>query len=66
VPDLEIRYKTAKPRGTKVELVSSAKISTVFAEAHQLRNAMQADEGKEARRHHNQVHRQRLRYLRAA
>ena len=41
-------YKTAKPRGTKVELISFAIISTVFAEAHQIRKAMQADDGEEA------------------
>jgi len=46
-PDLEIGYKMAKPSDTKVELISSAKFSTVFAEAHQLRKAMQADEGEE-------------------
>ena len=63
VPDLEIGYKTAKPWGTKVELISSAKISTVFPEAHQLRKAMQL---MMARRHHNQAHWQRLRYLRVA
>jgi len=48
VPDLEIVYKTAKPRGSKDELISSAKISTVFAEAHQLRKAMQADDCEDA------------------
>jgi len=36
VPDLKIGYKTAKPRGTKVELISSVFISNVFAKAHQL------------------------------
>jgi len=48
VPDLEIGYKTAKPWDPKVELFSSAKISTVFAEAHQLRKAMQAEDSEEA------------------
>jgi len=31
VPDLEIGYKIAKSRGTKVELISSVKTSTSFA-----------------------------------
>ena len=31
-----IGYKTAKPRGTKVELIYSDILSTVFAKAHQL------------------------------
>jgi len=48
VPDLEIRYKTAKPEGTRVELIFSIKISTGFAEARQLFKAMQADDGEEA------------------
>ena len=47
VPDLEIVYKTVKSRGTKVELISFAKISTSFAEARQSRKAMQADDGEE-------------------
>jgi len=38
----------AQLRGTKVELISSAMISTVFAEVHQWRKAMQADDGEEA------------------
>ena len=38
-------YKTAKPRGTKVELISFAIISTVFTKAHQLKKAVQADDG---------------------
>jgi len=41
-------YKTAKSRGTKVELISSSEISTGFAEARQARKAMQADDGEEA------------------
>jgi len=41
-------YKTAKSRSTKVELISSAKISTSFAEARQSRKAMQKDDGEEA------------------
>ena len=66
VPDLNIVYKTAnffflKSRGTKVELISSAKIlaeeileeknlntGTDFAEARQSRNATLADDGEEA------------------
>jgi len=46
VPDLEIVYKT-KSRGTKVELISSVKISTSFAQARQSRKAIKADDGKE-------------------
>jgi hypothetical protein len=41
-------YETAKYHGTKVELISSAKISTGFAEAPQSRNASQADDVEEA------------------
>ena len=41
-------YKAAKPRGTKVELICSAKISTSFAKARQSRKPMQADDGEEA------------------
>ena len=41
-------YKTAKYHGTKVELISSAKISTGFAEAPQSQKAMQADNVEEA------------------
>ena len=48
VPDLEIVYKTAKPRGTKGKLISSNIISTVFTKVHQLRKTMQTDDGEEA------------------
>jgi len=48
VPDLEIWYKTAKLQGTKVELISTVIISTVLAEAHQLRKSMRADDGEES------------------
>ena len=48
VPDLEIVYKTAKPRGTKGNLISSTIINTVFAEVHQLKKTKQADDGEEA------------------
>jgi len=42
------RYQTAKSRGTKVQQISSAKISKGFAEACHSRKAMQADDGEEA------------------
>ena len=48
MPDLEIGYKTAKSRGTKIELISSTKISNSFAEACQSQKAMQADDGEVA------------------
>jgi len=41
-------YKVAKSRDTKVELISSAKISTSLAKARQSRKVMQADDGEEA------------------
>jgi len=53
--DFEINYQTsrlytkiAKSRGTKVEVISFARISTSFVKARQSRKAMQADYGEQA------------------
>ena len=57
--DFEVQYQTSRSctnfetvksrlGGTKVELISPAKISTGFAEARQSWKAMQADGGEEA------------------
>ena len=47
VPDLEIGNKTVKLRGTKVEAISSAKISTGLHKVVEARRAKMAENGEE-------------------
>jgi len=48
LPHLEIEYKTAKSRGTKIELFSCAEISTGLPKGGQCRRAMQGADGEGA------------------